>query len=158
MIYLQQQQNGQAKAEHRASCDESSAPSAAAKSSTPAAASAASPPLFSKSTKALVWGMQSRAVQGMLGFDYSCSRTTPSVVALVYPLVGDHRLKFYWGHKEVLIPVYKQMEDAMKAHPDADVLVSFASLRSAYDSTLEAMQYKQVCHLSQAFDPVVTPC
>ncbi|ELU08772.1 hypothetical protein CAPTEDRAFT_165363 [Capitella teleta] len=140
----QQQQNGQAKAEHRASCDESSAPSAAAKSSTPAAASAASPPLFSKSTKALVWGMQSRAVQGMLDFDYSCSRTTPSVVALVYPLVGDHRLKFYWGHKEVLIPVYKQMEDAMKAHPDADVLVSFASLRSAYDSTLEAMQYKQI--------------
>lgn len=32
----------------------------------------------------------------------------------------------------------------MKHHPDADVLVSFASLRSAYDSTVEAMQYPQV--------------
>lgn len=32
----------------------------------------------------------------------------------------------------------------MKHHPDADVLVSFASLRSAYDSTIEAMQYPQV--------------
>lgn len=46
-------------------------------------------PLFSKSTRAIVWGMQSRAVQGMLDFDYSCSRSTPSVVAMVYPLVWE---------------------------------------------------------------------
>ncbi len=36
------------------------------------------------------------------------------------------------------------MSDAMKKHPDADVMVNFASLRSAYDSTLEAMQYPQI--------------
>ena len=36
------------------------------------------------------------------------------------------------------------MDDAMKLYPDADVLVSFASLRSAYESTVEAMQYPQV--------------
>ena len=41
--------------------------------------------LFSKSTKAIIWGMQSRAVQGMLDFDYSCSRKEPSVVAMTYP-------------------------------------------------------------------------
>ena len=41
-------------------------------------------------------------------------------------------------------PVYKLMDDAMKNHADADVLVSFASLRSAYDSTMEAMEYSQV--------------
>lgn len=33
----------------------------------------------------------------------------------------------------------------MKNHPDADVLVNFASLRSAYDTTIEAMTYPQVC-------------
>ncbi len=37
--------------------------------------------------QAIVWGMQSRAVQGMLDFDYSCSRDTPSVVCMVYPMV-----------------------------------------------------------------------
>ena len=57
---------------------------------------------------------------------------------------GDHKQKYYWGHKEILLPVYKKMEDAITKHPDADVLVSFASLRSAYESTMEAMQYKQV--------------
>lgn len=41
--------------------------------------------LFTSKTKAIIWGMQQRAVQGMLDFDYSCSRKTPSVVAMIYP-------------------------------------------------------------------------
>jgi ATP citrate (pro-S)-lyase len=36
------------------------------------------------------------------------------------------------------------MEDAMTKHRDADVLVNFASLRSAYESTIETMTYPQV--------------
>ena len=36
------------------------------------------------------------------------------------------------------------MSEAMHKHPDADVMVSFASLRSAYDSTIEAMKFPQV--------------
>merc|ERR1712136_210376 len=101
-------------------------------------------PLFTSSTKAIVWGMQTRAVQSMLDFDFVCSRKEPSVAAMVYPFTGDHKQKFYWGHGEVFISVYKNMDDAMKKHPTADVLVNFASLRSAYDSTLEAMNYSQI--------------
>ncbi|XP_014266049.1 ATP-citrate synthase isoform X2 [Maylandia zebra] len=100
--------------------------------------------LFRKNTKTIVWGMQTRAVQGMLDFDYVCSREEPSVAAMVYPFTGDHKQKFYWGHKEILLPVYKNMADAMKKHPEVDVLISFASLRSAFDSTVEAMQYPQI--------------
>uniref|UniRef100_A0A8C7FB91 ATP-citrate synthase n=2 Tax=Oncorhynchus kisutch TaxID=8019 RepID=A0A8C7FB91_ONCKI len=100
--------------------------------------------LFSRNTKAIMWGMQTRAVQGMLDFDYVCSRDEPSVAAIVYPFTGDHKQKFYWGHKEILIPVYKNMADAMKKHPEVDVLISFASLRSAFDSTMETMQYSQI--------------
>lgn len=36
------------------------------------------------------------------------------------------------------------MNDAMTKHPDADVLISFASLRSAYQSTVETMDYPQI--------------
>ncbi|XP_031699068.1 ATP-citrate synthase isoform X3 [Anarrhichthys ocellatus] len=100
--------------------------------------------LFRKQTKAIVWGMQTRAVQGMLDFDYVCSRDEPSVAAMVYPFTGDHKQKFYWGHKEILLPVYKNMADAMKKHPEVDVLISFASLRSAFDSTMETMQFPQI--------------
>ncbi|NEU33996.1 ATP citrate synthase, partial [bacterium LRH843] len=95
--------------------------------------------MFTNKSKAIVWGMQTRAVQGMLDFDFVCRRSEPSVACLVYPFTGDHKLKFYWGHKEALIPVYKKMADAMTKHKEADVLVNFASLRSAYDSTLETL-------------------
>lgn len=40
--------------------------------------------------------------------------------------------------------MYKNMADAMKKHPEVDVVISFASLRSAFDSTMEVMQYPQV--------------
>jgi len=40
----------------------------------------------------------------MLDFDFVCRRSDPSVVAMVYPFTGDHKQKFYWGHKEILIP------------------------------------------------------
>lgn len=40
--------------------------------------------------------------------------------------------------------MYKNMADAMKKHPEVDVLISFASLRSAFDSTMETMNYPQV--------------
>ena len=106
--------------------------------------SGSSLPLFTKTTKAIVWGMQTRAVQSMLDFDFVCSRKDWSVAALVYPFTGDHKQKFYWGHKEILIPVYKNMSDAMKKHPEVDVLINFASLRSAYESTLETLQYPQI--------------
>ncbi|XP_060533463.1 ATP-citrate synthase isoform X2 [Cylas formicarius] len=101
-------------------------------------------PLFTANTKAIVWGMQNRAIQSMLDFDFVCRRQEPSVVAMIYPFTGDHKQKFYWGHKEILIPVYKKMGDAMSKHPDADVLVNFASLRSAYQSTIDTMEYPQI--------------
>ncbi|XP_071454638.1 ATP-citrate synthase [Hetaerina americana] len=100
--------------------------------------------MFNSKTKAIVWGMQTRAVQSMLDFDFVCRRSEPSVVAMVYPFTGDHKQKFYWGHKEILIPVYKKMSDAMTKNKEADVMVNFASLRSAYESTVEAMSYPQI--------------
>jgi ATP citrate (pro-S)-lyase len=101
-------------------------------------------PLFTDKTKSIVWGMQNKAVQGMLDFDHVCSRKEPSVVAMIYPFTGDHKQKFYWGHREILIPIYKNMSDAMKKHPEADVLINFASLRSAYESTMETLTYPQI--------------
>ena len=84
-------------------------------------------PLFSSGTQAIIWGLQTRAVQGMLDFDYVCSRSKPSVAAMVYPMVGgDSKQNFYWGQTEILIPIYKSMADAMKNHPDVDVMVSIA--------------------------------
>lgn len=63
---------------------------------------------------------------------------------MVYPFTGDHKQKFYWGHKEILVPVYKKMSDAINRHKEVDVVVNFASLRSAYESTIEVLDFPQI--------------
>jgi ATP citrate (pro-S)-lyase len=99
---------------------------------------------FDENTRALVYGLQPRAIQGMLDFDFSCGRKTPSVAAMIYPFGGHHIQKFYWGTKETLLPVYTSVQEAVKKHPDADVVVNFASSRSVYGSTLEILQLPQI--------------
>ena len=43
----------------------------------------------------------------------------------------------------MLIPVYKHMADAIAANPKADVVVNFASLRSAEEATLDILKHPQ---------------
>ena len=100
--------------------------------------------LFTPHTKAIILGMQLNAVQGMLDYDFVCQRKEPSIVAMTYPMIDDHKQKFYWGHQEILMPVYKSMKQAFAKHPDATVLINFASLRSAYEATLECLDCPQV--------------
>ncbi|WKX97154.1 hypothetical protein Q1695_013092 [Nippostrongylus brasiliensis] len=100
--------------------------------------------LFENDTKAIVWGQQQKAIQGMLDFDYVCRRAEPSVVASTYPFTGDNKQKYYFGHREILIPAYKSMAKAFATHPDATVLVTFASLRSVYETVLQALQFPQI--------------
>jgi ATP citrate (pro-S)-lyase len=99
---------------------------------------------FDASTRSFVYGLQPRAIQGMLDFDYSCGREAPSVAAMIYPFGGHHIQKFYWGTKETLLPVYTSVEEAVKKHPDADTVVNFASSRSVYSSTLEILTFPQI--------------
>jgi len=99
---------------------------------------------FDSSTRSFVYGLQPRAIQGMLDFDYSCGRQIPSVAAMIYPFGGHHIQKFYWGTKETLLPVYTSVDEAVKKHPDVDVVVNFASSRSVYSSTLEILTYTQI--------------
>uniref|UniRef100_A0A183C8G5 ATP citrate synthase n=1 Tax=Globodera pallida TaxID=36090 RepID=A0A183C8G5_GLOPA len=108
------------------------------------ASNAAVKSLFERDTKAIIWGQQQRAIQGMLDFDYVCKRDAPSVVASTYPFTGDHKQKYYFGQKEMLIPAYKSMETAFKSHPEASVMVTFASMRSVFQTVLEALDYPQI--------------
>ena len=94
---------------------------------------------FTSSTRAIVYGLQARAVQGMLDFDIMCKREKPSVACMVFPFSGNHYVKFYWGTSEILIPVYTTMEEACRKHSDATVAISFASFRSVYSSTMEIL-------------------
>jgi ATP citrate (pro-S)-lyase len=99
---------------------------------------------FDANTRSFVYGLQPRAIQGMLDFDYSCGRSAPSVAAMIYPFGGHHIQKFYWGTKETLLPVYTSIQEAVAKHPDVDAVVNFASSRSVYSSTLEVFDFPQL--------------
>ncbi|KAJ3820198.1 ATP-citrate synthase [Lentinula raphanica] len=98
---------------------------------------------FDSSTRSFVYGLQPRAIQGMLDFDFSCGRATPSVAAMIYPFGGHHIQKFYWGTKETLLPVYTSVDEAFKdnKHTDVDCVVNFASSRSVYSSTMDILRH-----------------
>ena len=88
--------------------------------------------------------MQNRAVQGMLDFDYMCKRKKPSVEAMVFPFSGNHYVKFYWGTEEILMPVYTTTKESCQKHPNTSVFINFASFRSVYETTLDAMTYPNI--------------
>lgn len=44
------------------------------------------------------------------------------------------------------------MKEAVQKHPEVDVMVNFASLRSAYGATVEAMNYEQVSRYALLID------
>ncbi|MCD6136074.1 ATP citrate synthase [Candidatus Bipolaricaulota bacterium] len=62
----------------------------------------------------------------------------PTVVAMITPERGGFE-KFFWGTKEIRIPRITSIPEAVKLFPQADVMVNFASQRSAYDVTVEAL-------------------
>ncbi|PFH56828.1 hypothetical protein XA68_15936 [Ophiocordyceps unilateralis] len=100
--------------------------------------------LFNDKTRCFVYGLQPRAVQGMLDFDFICKRKTPSVAGIIYTFGGQFVSKMYWGTSETLLPVYQAVGKAICKHPDVDVVVNFASSRSVYSSTMELMEYPQI--------------
>ena len=96
--------------------------------------------LYTKQTQAIFWNNNKTAIQRMLDYDYTIKRETPSVAAIVAPTSANKFEKFFYGQNEIMIPLFKSTSDAKKAHSNADVLLNFASFRTAYDVTMEAIQ------------------
>ena len=95
--------------------------------------------LFTKDSQAIFWNNNKTAIQRMLDYDYTIKRETPSVAGIVAPTSNNKFEKFFWGGDEVMIPLYKTTAEAQEAQPQADVLLNFASFRTAYDVTMEAL-------------------
>ena len=101
--------------------------------------------LFDKDTTAIIFGNQEAAVQRMLDFDYLSGKESPSVAAVVNPSGGRKGFtKVFFGWHEILIPMYNSLETAVERHPESDVVINFASFRSAYEVSTEALNYPSI--------------
>ncbi len=96
--------------------------------------------LFTKDTQAIFWNNNKTAIQRMLDYDYTIKRETPSVAGIVAPTSSNKFEKFFYGADEIMIPLYKTTAEAKEAQPQADALLNFASFRTAYDVTMEALE------------------
>ena len=94
-------------------------------------------------TRCVVYGLQHRAVQGMLDLDFMCGRSKPSVAVMIFSSSSNHYVKFYWGTDEILISVYQSLwelfaKDEKKAD-DITVCINFSSFRSVYTSVTDTI-------------------
>ncbi len=95
--------------------------------------------LFTRDTQAIFWNNNKSAIQRMLDYDYVIGREKPSVAAIVAPTSSNKFEKFFYGPDEIMVPLYRSTADAVKEHENADVLLNFASFRTAYDVSMEAI-------------------
>ena len=98
--------------------------------------------LYTKDTEAIFWNNNKTAIQRMLDYDYTIGREKPSVAGIVAPTSSNKFEKFFYGADEIMIPLYKSTPEAVKEQPQADVLLNFASFRTAYDVVMEAVSIK----------------
>jgi len=96
--------------------------------------------LYTKDTQAIFWNNNKTAIQRMLDYDYTIGRDKPSVAGIVAPTSSNKFEKFFYGADEIMIPLYKSTADAKKEQPQADVLLNFASFRTAYNVVMEALK------------------
>jgi len=96
--------------------------------------------LFSRTSQAIFYNWKTDPVQSMLDFDYICQRELPSIAALVSPGTTKGNTKLFFGTDELFVPLFGNTVEAAEAHPNADVFINFASFRSAYASSLQALQ------------------
>eukprot|EP00003_Mantamonas_plastica_P006980 TRINITY_DN1578_c0_g2_i10.p1 TRINITY_DN1578_c0_g2~~TRINITY_DN1578_c0_g2_i10.p1 ORF type:complete len:644 (+),score=170.93 TRINITY_DN1578_c0_g2_i10:502-2433(+) len=99
---------------------------------------------FDSNTRVLFFNAKPNPVARMIDYDWICGRETPSVAAIITPGTSKGLHKCFFGTREIFIPIYGSITDASAAHQDASVVVNFASFRSAYNSTLEALQMEAV--------------
>ena len=100
---------------------------------------------FDKETQVFVWGLHQKLVQRMLDYDYASGKDKPSVVALLDGnKKGKSYMNFFWNDKEILIPIFNNFKSASNEFPQGSTLINLASFRSAYQVSVDALQYPNI--------------
>jgi ATP-citrate lyase alpha-subunit len=99
--------------------------------------------VINEKTQAIIYGRQLKAIQRMLDFDYVSKRDIPYVAAIVDPTQEGFETAFF-GSDEILIPIYRSIREAAEKHPNVNVMINFASFRSAFETTKEALDSETI--------------
>lgn len=82
----------------------------------------------------VVFGLHQAIIQSILDFDYLCGKNQPSIVAII---VGEQgKRKFFWGHKEILLPTYSDASNIPQENLQTVWFVNLLSGRRVLTSIL----------------------
>jgi ATP-citrate lyase alpha-subunit len=87
----------------------------------------------------LCYNSNPSAVQGMLDYEWLTHKTKTLICGIINPNSKELYEKYYFGSKEILIPVFTDLSVASQK-TNATILINFASSRSVLASTLEALE------------------
>jgi ATP-citrate lyase alpha-subunit len=87
----------------------------------------------------LCYNSNPNAVQGMLDYEWLTHKTKTLICGIINPNSKELFEKYYFGNKEILIPVFTDLIVASQK-TNATILINFASSRSVLASTLEALK------------------
>ncbi|XWV25337.1 putative ATP-citrate synthase isoform X3 [Tupanvirus deep ocean] len=104
---------------------------------------------FTNDTTCIIFGSQTGVAQNMLDFDMEVGRITPSVTAFVDPSRRSiTNIQLFWKNKSILVPIYPNIDLAVKNHPNVSGMVNFASFRTAFESTKHAFMHDNIKFVS----------
>lgn len=77
-------------------------------------------------------------VQAIIDFDFLSGKKSPSIKAI---LAAERNYeKYFWGKKEILIPVYENIDDIpVKLQKELNLFINLTSGRRSYSSSIEAL-------------------
>jgi ATP citrate (pro-S)-lyase len=101
---------------------------------------------FNRDTKCILYGSNlSATAQNMLDYDAALGKDKPCVNCFVDPVRKSlTNIPVHWKGKSILIPSYPTIDLALEYHPDTDGMINFASYRSAYASTVQALNKSEI--------------
>jgi ATP-citrate lyase alpha-subunit len=103
--------------------------------------------MFTTTTTAVFYNTNANVIQRMFDFEFLVSRDQPSIIATIHPNNNKKYIIAYFGDKPIIIPQFKTIEDCYNELGKADILLNFASFRTAGKVTIEALQYYKAIHI-----------
>ena len=98
----------------------------------------------------MIYSYNPKAIQRMLDYDYISNKKEPSIACIVDVRKSkDSFEKFFWGEETILLPLYSKVDETiLSKHKQINSVVSFASHRSAYISSLDILNLEAITSLT----------
>lgn len=97
--------------------------------------------IISKHSKPSIvaYGNHNAILQSILDFDYLCGKNSPSVVAIISS-TGKYD-RYFWGEKEVLIPIYKSIDTLpLLLTKQINGFINFSSGKRLFQTSTQLIQ------------------